>query len=74
MLTRLSQSFSKNPLAWILFVLFLIAEGGNWQRGVELSRLCELTGLDDDLVANLTANQREIRRICVGRRPEERAD
>jgi hypothetical protein len=31
----------KNPIAWVLLALFAIAEYGNYQRGTELTLVCE---------------------------------
>jgi hypothetical protein len=43
---KIRDGLLKNPLAWLLFAAFLIAEYGNYQRGKELQRVCGLLGLD----------------------------
>jgi hypothetical protein len=38
---RISDSFLCNPMAWLLLAAFLIAEYGNYRRGVQLDQVCE---------------------------------
>jgi hypothetical protein len=71
MLARFSQNLAKNPAVWILLGLFLIAEYGNWQRGAELTRLCDLLGNPDGLARHQTAAYREIVKICQSRQPDD---
>ncbi len=64
----------KNPLVWILLAAFVIAEYGNYQRGKELHRVCDLLGLDPAVIAPGTAAD-EIANICAGRdNPYEDSD
>jgi hypothetical protein len=70
-LSWLNASFVRNPGIWILFGLLLIAEYGNWQRGEELSRLCELLGDHDISVGHPRTAREEIDNICISRRPSD---
>lgn len=70
MLDRFGRSFAKNPPAWILLGLFLFALYGSWQRGAELSRICDLLGNPDGLVPGQTPAQREITKICRSRQAD----
>jgi hypothetical protein len=56
----------KNPLAWLLLAAFLIAEYGNYQRGKELQRICDLLEIDAAATAPGTAAD-EIANICTAR-------
>jgi hypothetical protein len=60
----------KNPLAWLLFAAFLIAEYGNYQRGKELQRICDLLEIDAAATTRGTAAD-EIANICARDNPYE---
>lgn len=64
---RFKESVLRNPFAWVLFGMFVIAEYGNWQRGVELSRVCDLLGEHDVSVSNPRTARQEIDNICINR-------
>ena len=67
----LIASISGNPAAWVFFVLFAIAEHANYQRGSELTRVCELTGPHTASYARPINAQEEIDTICASREPED---
>jgi hypothetical protein len=68
---KFQDSFARNPMAWILFALPIIAEFGNYSRGRELSRVCELLGLHDVAIRNPRTAKEEIDNICIGRLPSD---
>jgi hypothetical protein len=61
------EGFFRNPLAWLLLAAFAIAEYGNYQRGKELDRVCELTGPHDVWVKSPKTSREEIDKICGAR-------
>lgn len=66
------HSFSKNPWAWVFFVLFIIAERGNWQRGHDLTRVCSLMPHGLATSSNPVTPQQIIDMICADREaPDE---
>jgi hypothetical protein len=68
---KIQESFSKNPIAWLLLIAFAIAEHGNYQRGKELTRIRELTGPHDTSVAIPKTARQEIDNICISRQPDD---
>jgi hypothetical protein len=64
---KISAGFFKNPVAWVLLVFFIIAEYGNYQRGKELDRVCELSGPHDFSYSQPKNDKEEIDTICVNR-------
>jgi len=56
-----------NPIACIFFLLFALAEFGNWQMGNELARVCELVGQGNALTG---AAKTEVGGICSNRSPQ----
>ena len=67
----LRDGFLKNPIAWILCVLLGIAGHGNYQRGRDLDRICELLGPHDVAVASPRTAREEIDNICISREPPD---
>ena len=65
--TWFSESFVRNPAVWLLLGAFLLAEWGNWNRGAELSRVCQLLGDHDVSVAHPRTAKQEIDNICINR-------
>lgn len=68
---KIAESFEKNPLAWIFFVLFLLAEFWNYQKGVQLDKVCE--GFPETTVIHEhpPTPLEEAKNICDGRNDEE---
>lgn len=66
----LKDSFIANPLAWLLFALFLIAEHANYQKGKLLDQVCELTGEHDAAYGNPATDREKLDTICVDRQPD----
>src|SRR5262249_55790916 len=56
-----------NPIACIFFLLFALAEFGNWQMGNELARICELVGQGSAVTGGAKT---EIDGICANRSPQ----
>jgi hypothetical protein len=67
MVGRFKDSLLRYPGAWFLFALLLVAEYGNYSRGQELDRICELLGPHDVSVLRPTTAREEIDNICIGR-------
>ena len=65
------DGFIKNPFAWILAGLLIVAEFGNYQYGKDISRLCELTGPHDVSVPHPATTEQEIDNICIGHEPAD---
>jgi hypothetical protein len=67
-LSSIRDAFARNPIAWLLSALLVMAEYGNFQRGRELDRICELLPHDVVVVYRppRTARQ-EIDYICARR-------
>jgi hypothetical protein len=63
--------FLRNPIAWILMALLAAAEYGNYQRGRELDRVCELLGQHDLAVNPPRTAKEEIDNICISREPPD---
>lgn len=42
-LTSIRESIFKNPIAWLAFGAFVIAEYSNYQRGAQVEWLCQMT-------------------------------
>jgi hypothetical protein len=62
----INRSLVQNPLAWILFAMFAIAEYGNWHRGHDLSRICELVEHGVIVASRPVTPLQEIDAICGG--------
>ncbi len=61
----------KNLVALLLAGLFAIAEYGNYQRGREIDRVCDLLGPHDFEVAHPMTARQEIDNICISREPDD---
>ncbi|PAY03368.1 hypothetical protein CK489_39625 [Bradyrhizobium sp. UFLA03-84] len=61
-------SFITHPLTWCLFALFLFVEYSNYQKGVTITRLCELTGNHEAGWAHPVTDKQELDTICVDHR------
>jgi hypothetical protein len=68
---KIREGLLKNPFAWILFVLLVIAEYGNYQRGKELDHVCELTGPHDVGFVSPKNDKEELDTICISRQPDD---
>lgn len=66
---KLQDWFFANPLAWILLTLLIVAEWGNYHRGRELTRVCELIGPHDVYYPRPKTPHEEIAHICANREP-----
>lgn len=71
-LDTIRTGFIRNPIAWILVVLLCMAEYGNYQRGRELDRVCELLGSHDVAVMSPQTPNEEIDDICKTQRQNAR--
>ena len=64
---RLNQKFSENPLAWIVFALFVMAEYQLYKRGSELTLVCsQLYQASTPLYPKATDRGRA-ERVCIDR-------
>jgi hypothetical protein len=69
--TKLRESIIENPFAWILAGLFLFAEYSNYKKGMDIQRVCELTG-PHDVASNHPRNDKEeLDSICINRASDE---
>jgi hypothetical protein len=58
----------QNPLAWIFFILFLMAEYWNYERGAQLDTVCEAIPFADILPFNPKTDLEKAQVICDDRR------
>jgi hypothetical protein len=65
---RIANSFARNPLAWLLLALFLLAEYWNYQRGEELETVCEAVPYADLLPYQPKTDLEKAQVICDDRR------
>lgn len=63
-LDRFRDSFAKNPLAWLAFAAFVVAEYSNYQHTNQLDRVCELLPHDDIATFHPRTPSEEIDYIC----------
>ena len=68
---KVRDTFQKNVVAWFLFALLLIAAYGNYQRGKELDRVCELSGPHVGVFSSPKNDKEELDSICVARQSGE---
>jgi hypothetical protein len=67
---RLSARFKANPVAWILAAAIILVEFWNYQKGVQLHRVCELTGPHNLTYGHPVTPKQELDTIC-GQLPGE---
>jgi hypothetical protein len=70
-LTKTGEAFFKNPIAWIVCALLALVVYGNYERGRDLDRVCELLGPHDVVVPSPQTPRQEIDNICISRLPDE---
>src|SRR5260221_13602323 len=70
-ISDLRWSITRNPIAWLLFGALLWCVWGNYEKGRDLDRLCELTGPHDvGLPAEYAKTARDkIDNICISHQP-----
>lgn len=68
--SQFRESIVENPITWALVALLTLAIYGNYQRGRELSRICDLLGPHDIRVSNPRTPQEEIDNICISRQSD----
>ena len=71
LLERIRASFLGHPVAWCLAVLLVLMGYRNYQRGRDLSHLCDVVGSHIITVAHARTLQQEIERVCLDREPDE---
>lgn len=57
----------RNPLAWILFVLLLLAEYWNYEHGAQLDAVCDAIDMPDILPDKPTTALGKAQLICYDR-------
>lgn len=65
---KISEAFFRNPLAWLLFALFRLAEYWNYEKGVQLDTVCEAVPYADFLRTNPKTDLEKAQVICEDRR------
>lgn len=68
---KLSEWFLKNPLAWVLLLLLVIAEHGNYTTGKDLDRVCALLGAHNGVSIPPQTTREEIDNICLAHDPDQ---
>ena len=66
-LERILDLVGKNPVAWILVVLLVVAEYGNHKIGHDLDRVCQLLGERNGMFQPPRTARQEIDNICIKR-------
>jgi hypothetical protein len=61
----------RNPLVWLLLALFVIAEYNNYQRGKELSAVCDVLPYADALPARPRTDLEKAQAICENRQYDQ---
>jgi hypothetical protein len=67
LLGKIRDAIFANPAALFFFAAFLIAEYGNYQRGRELTQMCELLSYPDVMVANPKTGLGKVAEFCFDR-------
>jgi hypothetical protein len=70
-ITKFRESVIANPFAWFLIVLFVFVEHANYQKGVTIDRMCELTGPHNASYGHPNNAREELDTICVNRQPDD---
>ena len=70
---KIRDGFIKNPAAWILFGLLVLAECGNYETGRDLRRVCDLAAPHIATVPDryATTVEQKIDNICGRHEPED---
>jgi hypothetical protein len=68
---RLYESVIANPFTWFLLVLFVVVEHANYQKGVTIDRMCELTGPHTASYAHPQNDRQELETICINRQSDD---
>ena len=71
LIARLESSLADHPFAWVLLGLFIIAEYHNYQKGVTITRICELTGDHDTSYVRARTARQELDMICTNRSADD---
>lgn len=71
LLEKIRASFVAHPITWCLAVLLVLMGYRNYQRGRDLSHLCDVVGNHIIAVAHARTLQQEIERVCLDREPDE---
>jgi hypothetical protein len=74
LLDKIRDAIFANPLALLFFVFAAIAEYGNYQRGRELTQLCELLSYPDVTVSNPKTVMGKVATICSERLSDDGPD
>jgi len=61
------DKITSNPLAILFFVLFLFAEYWNYQKGVQLTEVCNLTGPHEAYNRPNDPQRIRLDEFCLGR-------
>jgi hypothetical protein len=67
LLGKIRDALVANPAALFFFVLAVVAEYNNYQRGHELTQVCELLSYPDVTVANPKTALGKVATICSDR-------
>ena len=74
LIARLRDSVLANPFVWFFFALFLFVEYSNYQKGVLIDRMCELTARHEAGFSHPKTAAEELDIICVDRSLEGEDD
>jgi hypothetical protein len=67
LLDRMRDAIFANPVAWFFFLLAAVAEYGNYQRGHELTQVCEILPLPGVTLFSPKTAKEKAERICLDR-------
>jgi hypothetical protein len=71
---RIRDAIFANPLAVVFFALAVIAEYSNYQRGREITQLCELLSYPDVMAANPKTGLGKLVNFCSERLSDDGPD
>jgi hypothetical protein len=74
LLDRIRDAIFANPIAWFFFLLAVMAEYGNYQRGHELTQVCEILPLPDVTSFSPKTAKEKAERICLDRLSDDGSD
>ena len=70
-ISKIREWVLENPFAWLLLGLFLIAEYNNYQKGLEIQHICELTGPHDIAAGNPRNDKEKLDNICISHQSDD---
>jgi hypothetical protein len=71
LIERAKEGFLRNPFAWALLALWLLAQYHLRERDQDIDRICELLGPHDAEIVPPHTPGEEIDNICIRNQPDD---